>query len=90
MFGGRMRTEPELAADLKMSKPGSLQAAAVPPLGPRRVDQPAPPVIDPARDAGPVGDDDPVTPHLNHRVMARLIRRRGCTRSKAGASRPAG
>jgi len=27
MFGGRMRTEPELAADLKMSKPGSLQAA---------------------------------------------------------------
>ena len=28
MFGGRMRTEPELAADFKMTQPGSLRAAA--------------------------------------------------------------
>ena len=28
MFGGRMRTEPELAAGMKMSKPGSLRGAA--------------------------------------------------------------
>ena len=28
MFGGRMWTEPELAAGLKMSKPSSLRAVA--------------------------------------------------------------
>jgi poly(3-hydroxyoctanoate) depolymerase len=74
MFGGRMRTEPELAAGLKMSKPGSLRAAAfrlsalagwtsllhLPSIRHQTL------VL--------CGDDDPVTPHVNHRVMARLIR----------------
>ena len=73
MFGGRMRTDPELAADLKMSKPGSLRAAAfrlsalagwtslhhLPSIGHETL------VL--------CGDDDPVTPHVNHRTMARLI-----------------
>jgi pimeloyl-ACP methyl ester carboxylesterase len=73
MFGGRMRTEPELAADLKMSMPGSLRAAAfrlsalagwtslhhLPSIGHETL------VL--------CGDDDPVTPHVNHRTMARLI-----------------
>ena len=53
MFGGRMRTEPELAAGLKMSKPGSRRAAAF------RLSALAgwtslPPAVDPARDAGPM------------------------------------
>lgn len=73
MFGGRMRTEPELAAGLKMTKPGSLRAAAfrlsalagwtslhrLPSIRHETL------VL--------CGDDDPVTPHVNHRVMARLI-----------------
>ena len=73
MFGGRMRTEPELAADFKMSKPGSLRAAAfrlsalagwtslhrLPSIRHQTL------VL--------CGDDDPVTPHANHRLMARLI-----------------
>ena len=73
MFGGRMRTEPELAAGFKMSKPGSLQAALfrlsalagwtslhrLPSIRHQTL------VL--------CGDDDPVTPHVNHRVMARLI-----------------
>ncbi len=73
MFGGRMRTEPELAADFKMSKPGSLRAAAfrlsalagwtslhrLPSIRHQTL------IL--------CGDDDPVTPHLNHQLMARLI-----------------
>ena len=73
MFGGRMRTEPELAAGLKMSKPGSLRAAAfrlsalagwtslhrLPSIRHQTL------VL--------CGDDDPVTPHMNHWVMASLI-----------------
>ena len=73
MFGGRMRTQPELAAGLTMTKPGSRRArwfrmsalagwTSLPYL----------PLI---RHHTLVlcGDDDPVTPHVNHRVMARLI-----------------
>ena len=73
MFGGRMRTEPELAADFKMSKPRSFRAAAfrlsalagwtsllhLPSIRHETL------VL--------CGDDDPVTPHVNHRTMARLI-----------------
>jgi poly(3-hydroxyoctanoate) depolymerase len=73
MFGGRMRTEPELAAGLKMTKPGSLRAAAF------RLSALAGwtslPHLRSIRHETLVlcGDDDPVTPHVNHRVMARLI-----------------
>jgi poly(3-hydroxyoctanoate) depolymerase len=73
MFGGKMRTQPELAAGLKMTKPGSLRAAAfrlsalagwtslhrLPSIRHETL------VL--------CGDDDPVTPHVNHRLMARLI-----------------
>ena len=68
-----MRTEPELAAGFKMSKPGSFRAAAF------RLSALAGwtslhrlPSI--RHDTLVLcGDDDPVTPHVNHRVMARLI-----------------
>ena len=73
MFGGRMRTEPELAADFKMSKPKSFRAAAF------RLSALAGwtsllhlPSI-PHETLVLCGDDDPVTPHVNHRTMARLI-----------------
>jgi pimeloyl-ACP methyl ester carboxylesterase len=73
MFGGRMRTEPELAAGFEMTRPGSLRAAAfrlsalagwtslhrLPSIRHETL------VL--------CGDDDPVTPHVNHRIMARLI-----------------
>jgi poly(3-hydroxyoctanoate) depolymerase len=73
MFGGKLRTQPELAARLSMTKPESRRArwfrlsalagwTSLPYL----------PLI---RHHTLVlcGDDDPVTPHVNHRVMARLI-----------------
>jgi pimeloyl-ACP methyl ester carboxylesterase len=73
MFGGRMRTEPELAAGLKMSKPGSLRAAAF------RLSALAGWTslhrLSSIRHQTLVlcGDHDLVTPHVNHRVMASLI-----------------
>jgi len=73
MFGGKMRTQPELAAGLTMAKPDSRRArwfrmsamagwTSLPYL----------PLIR-HHTLLVCGDDDPVTPHVNHRVMARLI-----------------
>jgi poly(3-hydroxyoctanoate) depolymerase len=73
MFGGKMRTQPELAAALSMTKPESRRArwfrlsalagwTSLPYL----------PSIQ-HQTLVLCGDDDPVTPHVNHRVMARLI-----------------
>jgi len=73
MFGGKMRTQPELAANLSMTKPGSRQARMF------RLSALAGwtslPYLSLIRHQTLVlcGDDDPVTPHVNHRVMARLI-----------------
>ncbi len=73
MFGGRMRTEPELAAALKMTCPSSVRAAMF------RLSALAGwtslPYLPSIRHPTLIlcGDDDPVTPHVNHRVMARLI-----------------
>jgi len=73
MFGGRMRTDPDLAAGLKMNKPRSRRARLF------RLSALAGwtslPHLPSIRHETLVlcGDDDPVTPHLNHRVMARLI-----------------
>lgn len=73
MFGGRVRTEPELAAALQMTRPSSIRGAMF------RLwalagwtSLPFLPLI---RHQTLIlcGDDDPVTPHVNHRVMARLI-----------------
>ena len=73
MFGGRMRTDPELAAALKMTRPSSVRAAMF------RLSALAGwtslPYLPSIRHQTLIlcGDDDPVTPHVNHRVMARLI-----------------
>ncbi|MGD0602940.1 MAG: alpha/beta fold hydrolase [Streptosporangiaceae bacterium] len=73
MFGGRMRTEPEFASGLNMTKPDSLFAALY------RLSALAGWTSLHRLSSIPhdtlvlCGDDDPVTPHVNHRVMARLI-----------------
>ncbi len=73
MFGGRMRADPELTAGLNMTKPGSRQARWF------RLSAMAGwtslPFLRSIRHQTLIlcGDDDPVTPHVNHRVMARLI-----------------
>ena len=74
MFGGRMRTEPELVSSLPIRRPGSLQAVmyrmapllgwtSLPWLGAIR--QPTLIIC---------GDDDPITPRRNHALMAAMIR----------------
>jgi len=73
MFGGRMRTEPELAAAINMTRLPSIRGAVF------RMSALAGwsslPYLRSIRQQTLVlcGDDDPITPHLNHRVMARLI-----------------
>ena len=68
-----MRTEPELAAALKMTRPSSVRAAMF------RLSAltgwTSLPYLPSIRHQTLIlcGDDDPVTPHVNHRVMARLI-----------------
>ena len=75
MFGGRMRTEPELVRTMHVRRPKSPWQAmyrmaplfawtSLPWLWAIR--QPTLVVS---------GDDDPVTPHINHRLMAALIPR---------------
>lgn len=73
MFGGRFREEPELINTLHMSKPKSLRHAAfryVPLWGwtslPWLWAIKAPTLI-------LVGDDDPVTPLINHRIIDRMM-----------------
>lgn len=73
MFGGRMRTDPDLAAALKMTRPASVRAVMF------RLSALAGwtslPYLRSIRHQALIvcGDDDPVTPHVNHRVMAALI-----------------
>ena len=73
MFGGRMRREPELALGLSMTKPDSRRARLF------RLSALAGwtslPYLRSIRHQTLVlcGDDDPVTPHVNHRIIARLI-----------------
>jgi pimeloyl-ACP methyl ester carboxylesterase len=73
MFGGRMRTEPGLAAGMGMTKPGTFWAAAF------RLSALAGwtslPFLPSIRHQTLIlcGDDDPVTPPVNHRLLASLI-----------------
>jgi poly(3-hydroxyoctanoate) depolymerase len=73
MFGGPMRTDPDLAAALRMTRPSSVRAAMF------RLSALAGwtslPYLRSIRHQALIvcGDDDPVTPHVNHRVMAALI-----------------
>jgi pimeloyl-ACP methyl ester carboxylesterase len=75
MFGGRMRTEPELVRSMHIRRPKNPWQAmyrmaplfawtSLPWLWTIR----HPTLV-------VAGDDDPVTPHVNHRVMAALIPR---------------
>jgi pimeloyl-ACP methyl ester carboxylesterase len=75
MFGGRLRTEPEIVRSMHIKRPTDTRAAlyrmaglfgwtSLPWLW--AIDQPTLVLV---------GDDDPVTPLLNHRIMAALIPR---------------
>ncbi len=73
MFGGRMRTEPELVRSMHMQRPKSPWQAMyrMAPL----VGWTSLPWLWTIRQPTLVvaGDDDPVTPHVNHRLIAALI-----------------
>ncbi len=74
MFGGRMRTEPELVSSLPIRRPSSLQAVMyrmAPLLGWTSL-----PWLSAIRQPTLIicGDDDPITPHRNHALMAALMR----------------
>jgi pimeloyl-ACP methyl ester carboxylesterase len=75
MFGGRLRTEPQLARTMHLQRPSDPLAALYRMAGlfgwtslpwMWAISQPTLIIA---------GDDDPVTPHVNHRVMAALIPR---------------
>jgi pimeloyl-ACP methyl ester carboxylesterase len=75
MFGGRLRTEPDLARTVHLRRPDDALATLYRMAGLAgwtslpwlwAISQPTLIIA---------GDDDPVTPHVNHRVMAALIPR---------------
>ena len=75
MFGGRMRTHPHLAGSLHFSRPPSLQNMAFRafPLWAWTSLHWLPAIFHSTLVIG--GDDDPITPLINHRLMAHLIPR---------------
>jgi poly(3-hydroxyoctanoate) depolymerase len=75
MFGGRMRTHPHLVRSLHLSRPPSLQNAIFRafPLWAWTSLHWLPAIFHPTLVIG--GDDDPVTPLINHRIIAQLIPR---------------
>ena len=73
MFGGRMRTEPELMRTMHIKLPGNLMAAMyrmAPLLGWTSL-----PWLWAIRQPTLIvcGDDDPITPRVNHSIMAALL-----------------
>ena len=73
MFGGRMRTEPELMRTMHIKLPGNLMAAMyrmAPLLGWTSL-----PWLWAIRQPTLIvcGDDDPITPRINHSIMATLM-----------------
>jgi len=75
MFGGRLRTQPELIRGMHIRRPGSFIAAMyrmVPLVGWTSL-----PWLWAIRQPTLVvcGDDDPITPHINHAVMAAMMPR---------------
>jgi poly(3-hydroxyoctanoate) depolymerase len=75
MFGGRLRTEPELVRSMHIRRPTDTMAAMyrmAPLFGWTSL-----PWLWAIRHPTLVlaGDDDPVTPHLNHRIIATLVPR---------------
>jgi poly(3-hydroxyoctanoate) depolymerase len=75
MFGGRLRSHPHLVGTLHLSHPSSVRNALFRafPLWAWTSLPWLPAIFHPTLVIG--GDDDPVTPLINHRVMARLIPR---------------
>ena len=75
MFGGRMRTHPGLVKSLHFSRPSGVRAAASRafPLWAWTSLPWLPAITQPTLVIA--GDDDPITPLINHRVIARLIPR---------------
>ncbi len=75
MFGGRLRSHPELIDSLHLSRPSNIRNALFRsfPLFAWTSLFWLPSILHPALVIG--GDDDPVTPLVNHRVMARLMPR---------------
>ena len=74
MFGGRLRDEPELMRSMHIRLPGSIQAAMyrmAPLFGWTSL-----PWLWAIRQPTLIicGDDDPITPHINHTIMRLLIR----------------
>jgi pimeloyl-ACP methyl ester carboxylesterase len=75
MFGGRLRTQPELVKSLHFSRPSGVRAALSRafPLWAWTSLPWLPAILQPTLVVA--GDDDPITPLINHRVMARMIPR---------------
>ncbi len=75
MFGGRLRSHPHLVGSLHLSRPASVRAALFRafPLWAWTSLPWLPAILQPPLVIG--GDDDPVTPLINHRVMARELPR---------------
>ena len=75
MFGGRLRTRPELVKSLHFSRPSGVRAALSRafPLWAWTSLPWLPAILQPTLVVA--GDDDPITPLINHRVMARMIPR---------------
>jgi len=74
IFGGRMRTEPGLIRSMHIRRPGSIQAAIyrmAPLFGWTSL-----PWLWTIRHPTLLicGDDDPITPHVNHAMMAMMMR----------------
>jgi poly(3-hydroxyoctanoate) depolymerase len=74
VFGGRLRAEPKLVSSLRIRRPRSLQAAMyrmAPLFGWTSL-----PWLWAIRQPTLIicGDDDPITPHVNHAMMAMMMR----------------
>ena len=75
MFGGRLRSRPDLVESLHFSRPSGVRSALSRafPLWAWTSLPWLPAIFQPTLIVG--GDDDPITPLVNHRIMARLIPR---------------
>jgi pimeloyl-ACP methyl ester carboxylesterase len=75
MFGGRLRTDPQVVKSLHFSRPSGVRSAVFRafPLWAWTSLPWLPAILHPTLIIA--GDDDPITPLVNHRIMAHLIPR---------------
>jgi poly(3-hydroxyoctanoate) depolymerase len=88
MFGGRLRTEPELVRSMHIKRPTNTLAALyrmAPLFGWTSL-----PWLWTIRHPALViaGDDDHVTPLVNHRIIATLMPKQGCTPWRVAGTSP--